>query len=699
MWRLPRKAVAAMRAGARRPLVGILVEPLEPRELLAADTLVPVGSTWRYLDNGSDQGTAWSQPAFNDVAWKAGAAKLGYGGDGEVTRVGFGTNASQKYITTYFRTMFSVTDPAQYTALTLNLLRDDGAVVYLNGKRVVKSNMPADPITYTTRASAGVADADETRFFPFEVDRSFLQAGTNVLAVEIHQNVPTSSDLGFDLSLTAAKAANPDPFTVLMLPDTQFYSESRPQIYDAQINWVLANRTPQNIVFLSHVGDVVQTASKSIEWQRADAAMDRLDGVMPYSVAIGNHDYAPKDTRSGSGTFVQYFGAARYAGRDWYGGSSPDQLNHYQIFSAGPWQFLHITIEWEARDSAIAWAQGVIDAHPNLPVIIATHAYLRSSGSRSTTTTSSDGNSGEQIFQKLVRNNPQVFLTLNGHFCGEANKTSTNSRRQPVFEVMADYQCRTNGGDGWLRLLRFDPAQNRIDATTYSPTLGRFETDANSQFSLSVDFASRFNFAPPQPGPVATTVSFQQGVNGYGGVRDTMIQQLGSGAVGPAAVHAGSGSLNVDDVDGAGGDSAALVRFDGIFSGAGGPIPAGATIQSATLTLQVSNAGSGFAMHRMVQSWSDGDTWNSFGNGIQADGVEARAVADVLRGAGNSNGNIAVGVLTIDVTEAVRAWAAGEANLGWVLLPLMGGTNGIDFFSSEATTASSRPKLTVQYIS
>src|SRR5688500_15144606 len=164
MWRLPWKGVPAKRADARQRVARSPVEALEAREMLAADTLVPAGSTWRYLDNGSDQGTAWYAPSFNDAAWKAGAAKLGYGGDGEVTRVGFGADASRKHITTYFRTSFNVADPAQYTALTLNLLRDDGAVVFLNGKRVVKSNMPADPIIYTTRASAGVADADEHRF-------------------------------------------------------------------------------------------------------------------------------------------------------------------------------------------------------------------------------------------------------------------------------------------------------------------------------------------------------------------------------------------------------------------------------------------------------------------------------------------------------------------------------------------------------
>src|SRR4051794_39592227 len=87
-------------------------------------TLVPVGSTWRYLDNGSDQGTAWRAASFDDSSWSSGAAQLGYGDGDEATVVSYGANASAKHITTYFRRTFSVANPAAVAALNLRVLRD-----------------------------------------------------------------------------------------------------------------------------------------------------------------------------------------------------------------------------------------------------------------------------------------------------------------------------------------------------------------------------------------------------------------------------------------------------------------------------------------------------------------------------------------------------------------------------------------------
>ena len=102
-----------------------------------SSVLVSAGSVWRYLDNGSNQGTAWRSPGFNDSAWASGPAQLGYGDGDEATVVSYGANATAKYVTTYFRRTFSVTNPTAYASLQLRVLRDDGAVVYLNGSEVV----------------------------------------------------------------------------------------------------------------------------------------------------------------------------------------------------------------------------------------------------------------------------------------------------------------------------------------------------------------------------------------------------------------------------------------------------------------------------------------------------------------------------------------------------------------------------------
>ena len=171
--------------------------------MAAAQTCVPVtlvaqNSLWSYLDNGSDQGTAWRERSFNDQSWATGAAELGYG-DVQVTSVGFGPDPLNKYITTYLRKNFTINDPSIYPALQVDLLRDDGAIVYLNGVELVRSNMPSSVVGYTTLAASTIDLEAETTFFSYSVSAAALVAGANVLAVEVHQRNLTSSDISFNL--------------------------------------------------------------------------------------------------------------------------------------------------------------------------------------------------------------------------------------------------------------------------------------------------------------------------------------------------------------------------------------------------------------------------------------------------------------------------------------------------------------------
>ena len=159
-------------------------------------------ATWSYLDNGSDQSTQWRVRVFDDSTWLSGKSELGYG-DSPNTPVSFGPSSSNKFITTYFRHSFAVADPSAYQGLTLNLLVDDGAVVYLNGAEVVRRNMPIGTITHQTLATTAVGGAAENTFYPYSIPANLLVAGTNVIAVEVHQSNGSSSDLSLDVSLVA----------------------------------------------------------------------------------------------------------------------------------------------------------------------------------------------------------------------------------------------------------------------------------------------------------------------------------------------------------------------------------------------------------------------------------------------------------------------------------------------------------------
>ncbi len=165
-----------------------------------SQTYIATGGVWKYLDNGTNQGTAWRATGFSDGTWASGAAQLGYGDGDEATVVSYGSNASTKFVTTYFRKSFTVADPSQVTALALRLLRDDGAVVYLNGTEIYRSNMPTGTISNTTLASTAVED---NAFYSSAVSPALLLTGINVIAVEIHQADRTSSDISFDFELKA----------------------------------------------------------------------------------------------------------------------------------------------------------------------------------------------------------------------------------------------------------------------------------------------------------------------------------------------------------------------------------------------------------------------------------------------------------------------------------------------------------------
>lgn len=170
--------------------------------LSAGNLPVSKNSDWKYLDDGTDQGTAWTANSFADGGWSYGPGKLGYS-DNPTTTLSYGPNASAKYITYYFRKQFNVANLALVQdSLTINLLRDDGAIVYINGAEVVRDNMPAGTVDYMTFAPTIVDGVPESTYYTFRVPKSVLVTGANTIAVEVHQRDGTSSDLGFDLALS-----------------------------------------------------------------------------------------------------------------------------------------------------------------------------------------------------------------------------------------------------------------------------------------------------------------------------------------------------------------------------------------------------------------------------------------------------------------------------------------------------------------
>lgn len=177
--------------------------------LSAQTTLLQFGSSWKYLDNGSNQGTAWYSTTFVDDGWKSGLAKFGYGIRDATTIVSFGGKASNKYVTTYFRKSINIANIADFSSFSAKVKRDDGVIVYVNGSEVYRNNMPSGTITYTTFASATSGGDDGATPIPFTIPSSAFISGVNIIAVEIHQASAYSSDIAFDMEITGITTAPP----------------------------------------------------------------------------------------------------------------------------------------------------------------------------------------------------------------------------------------------------------------------------------------------------------------------------------------------------------------------------------------------------------------------------------------------------------------------------------------------------------
>jgi Calcineurin-like phosphoesterase len=292
-----------------------------------------------------------------------------------------------------------------------------------------------------------------------------------------------------------AKPADPNEvFTVVLLPDTQFYSEKYPETFVAQTMWIRERARQDNMKFVVCLGDIVQNAHVEEEWVRAHEAARILDGVVPYSSVPGNHDLVVKDkviTRD-SALYNKYFGVARFAGQPWYGGHlGMSNDNNYCTFQAAGRDFLVLSLEFAPRDETLAWAAEVCQKHPAHNIIVATHSYLNLQG-RTTgqaKVADSTANSGQDMWSKLVSKQPNVFMVACGHVGGVNLLMSTNDDGGQVIEILTDYQNLAQGGLGWLRTMKFVPRENKIYVEAYSPLLKEHNLDPKHTHTIELEFA------------------------------------------------------------------------------------------------------------------------------------------------------------------------------------------------------------------
>lgn len=274
-------------------------------------------------------------------------------------------------------------------------------------------------------------------------------------------------------------------FTIIVLPDTQYYSQKYPEIYTTQTQWIRDNRDALNIVFVTHVGDIVQNNDKDeAEWQLADSAMSMLDGVVPYGILPGNHDMA----QGGVAKFYeQYFPSSRFEGYNWWGGSFDNNRYNYQLFSAGGDEYVILHMQYCPTNASLEWANGVLAEFPDRKAIVSTHSYLLTTGElvKNCQSKSNGDATGQKIWNRLIKRNQNVFMVLSGHIPGVGRLDTYEGRM--VYQLLSDYQADPLGGGGYLRIMTFDPQKDMIRVSTYSPYLDQYMEDENNKFDLAFD--------------------------------------------------------------------------------------------------------------------------------------------------------------------------------------------------------------------
>jgi len=298
--------------------------------------------------------------------------------------------------------------------------------------------------------------------------------------------------------MAANRSSTASGFTVVTLPDTQYYAAAHPDILDAQVEWIRRERAGRQLALVVHEGDIVDRDEPD-QWARAASSLRLLDGVVPTVLATGNHDYAVRGRRVTRDTLLDRYFPPRSSGLYEPGRNE----NRFEIVDApgGPW--LILSLEFGPRDGVLAWADRIARRYAALPAVVVTHAYLTSDDDRFDhlgqrqqlwnphryldDRAAGSVNDGQEIWDKLVSRNDNILFVLCGHDLGDGvgRLTSVRADGTTVHQILANYQMQAQGGGGYLRLMQFSPAERRVHVRTYSPYFDAFKTDPDNDFTLA----------------------------------------------------------------------------------------------------------------------------------------------------------------------------------------------------------------------
>ena len=296
-----------------------------------------------------------------------------------------------------------------------------------------------------------------------------------------------------------------ETITLVLLPDTQMYSELHPEIFYSQTEWIAEHA--DSITFVLHQGDITNHNTDE-QWEVAAGAMQLLDGKVPYAFCMGNHDIGTNGSADVRNTdlFNAWFPYDKYSAFPSFKGAFEEGKmdNTWHTFSAGGLDWLVLSLEFGPRNKVLDWAAEVVETHPNHHVIINTHAYMYSDETRMSAerehywlpqnygvgkdTAENAVNNGEEMWDRLVSQYPNILFVFSGHVLNDGVGTlvSEGVHGNNVYQMLANYQSGVegseNGGNGFLRIIKIDPKAKTVSVQTYSPYLDTYNTEPHQQF-------------------------------------------------------------------------------------------------------------------------------------------------------------------------------------------------------------------------
>ncbi|MGI8908096.1 MAG: InlB B-repeat-containing protein [Candidatus Sumerlaeaceae bacterium] len=298
------------------------------------------------------------------------------------------------------------------------------------------------------------------------------------------------------LGALAPPPAAAQPFSLICMPDPQYYTNSNHaslyDLYSRQTRWIRDNKTAYNIKHVIWLGDLTNDNTLT-QWNTANAAYNILDtNNIPYAVVPGNHDYKTTQTNEWVGAnlrdltrYNDVVGPSRFVGKSWYGGNMGNTTNrnenNYTFFSASGLNFLVIGLEYAPRKEVLTWANNLISQYPTHRVIIFTHMYMTTNGNYAGgagSATGTVGAEGADLFDECASRHSNVFMVVCGHVTESKVNTKMGVGGNTIYEMLVDYQGEQvqgtgdNLGNGWLRIMQFDPSTNKINGSTITAAPG-----------------------------------------------------------------------------------------------------------------------------------------------------------------------------------------------------------------------------------